>query len=501
MPTKPVAPVSRSAPSGTGGVKGWDTGIGTPAVECERPGCRADGAGATASGRTFTTANPPGGPGHTQTLLAGRDGAQTLASARMAGPPWVRSSRVLQVVQRVRHRAVDPHLEVEVRAEAQAGAAADADDLALADVRPERGGEARLVGVARRQRRGVRDARVVAVAARRARRLHERDLARGGRADRRPARHADVDAGMARLPRAALAERRGDRPVDGPDHAAVALPDRARGQRAGRLLQRPLDLALLGLQRRQRALQVLARGAGLLQRALLVRPRAVQPDARVDQALLNARDLVAVGEHDRGDALLARGEALQARLGRGRVGAGGADDPDDPLVLLGDTLHELAALEQVGEAVRVEDHVDDVRDLGAVELDEPLGERGARLRQALAQPHEPAALVATRPEPAALVAQLVLELRELRLLAVEVGLHGRLAALEPPDPRLQRADALVVRADLAREDALGPLAPADAALRGLDLLLDVVEAALRRSPVRRKRQGRPERERERRTRD
>ena len=43
MPTKPVAPVSSSAPSGTGGVKGWDKGIGTPAVECERirlPGAR-----------------------------------------------------------------------------------------------------------------------------------------------------------------------------------------------------------------------------------------------------------------------------------------------------------------------------------------------------------------------------------------------------------------------------------------------------------------------------
>ncbi len=36
MPTKPVAPVSSSAPSGTGGVKWWDKGIGTPAVECER---------------------------------------------------------------------------------------------------------------------------------------------------------------------------------------------------------------------------------------------------------------------------------------------------------------------------------------------------------------------------------------------------------------------------------------------------------------------------------
>src|SRR4051795_2130862 len=82
MPTKPVAPVSSSAPSGTGGVRGWDTGIGTPAIECERPGCRVGRAGSTAARRTFTTANPTGGPGHTQTLLAGQGGAQTRAVGR-----------------------------------------------------------------------------------------------------------------------------------------------------------------------------------------------------------------------------------------------------------------------------------------------------------------------------------------------------------------------------------------------------------------------------------
>src|SRR4051812_34903370 len=229
MPTKPVAPVSRRAPSGTGGKGGWGKGIGTPAVECERPGCWPGGAGAMAWWRTFITANPTRGPGDTTTLPARRRGARTAGR------------RDSEVVQRVRDRAVDPHLEVQVRPEAQAGAAAVADDLALADGRPERRREARLVRVARRERRGVRDARVVAVAARRADGLHQRHLARRGGTDGRPARHADVDAGVARLPRAALAERRGDRPVDRPDHAAVALPDRARGQRSGRLLQRCLD--------------------------------------------------------------------------------------------------------------------------------------------------------------------------------------------------------------------------------------------------------------------
>ena len=56
-----------------------------------------------------------------------------------------------------------------------------------------------------------------------------RCLRRGG-ADRRPRRHADIDAGMAGLPGAALAERRRDRPVDRPDQLPAAV-DRPGGER------------------------------------------------------------------------------------------------------------------------------------------------------------------------------------------------------------------------------------------------------------------------------
>src|SRR6476661_503897 len=73
------------------------------------------------------------------------------AKTALRGPP-------LQVVQRVRDRPVDAHLEVQVRAEAQAGAAADADDLTLADALAERHLEGGLVGVARGERARVRDA-------------------------------------------------------------------------------------------------------------------------------------------------------------------------------------------------------------------------------------------------------------------------------------------------------------------------------------------------------
>src|SRR6185503_17702903 len=117
-----------------------------------------------ATGRTFTSANPTRGPGN-------------------AIGPVRRPRGRSEVVQRVRDRTVDAHLEMQVRTEAQPGAAGVADDLALADARAERRREARLVRVARRQRGRVRDAGVVAVPARGAGRLHQRDLARRGRAD------------------------------------------------------------------------------------------------------------------------------------------------------------------------------------------------------------------------------------------------------------------------------------------------------------------------------
>src|SRR3954453_14699420 len=92
-----------------------------------------------------------------------------------------RVRRWLQVVHRVHDRPVDAHLEVQMRAEAAPGAAAVADHLALADRRPHRGGEARLVGGARRHRRRMLDAREVAVAAGCRLGLHEYDPAgRGG---------------------------------------------------------------------------------------------------------------------------------------------------------------------------------------------------------------------------------------------------------------------------------------------------------------------------------
>src|SRR5688572_1142227 len=99
----------------------------------------------------------------------------------------------LEVAHRVDGRPVHARLEMQVVAEAVPGAADVADHLAAADGRAVRGREARLVGVAARQARGVLDAGVVAVAADPA---HQHDAPAVRRVDRRATRDRDVDAGV-----------------------------------------------------------------------------------------------------------------------------------------------------------------------------------------------------------------------------------------------------------------------------------------------------------------
>ena len=134
--------------------------------------------------------------------------------------------------------------------------------------------------------------------------------------------------------------------------------------------------------------------------------------AAVDELALDARDLVAARLDLRGDLRLALLELVEPRLGALRLGARGADAVDDARVLVGDALHELGALEQVGEAVGLEHDGHDVGLVGLVELDEAVGERDPRLGEPRAQPREPHALLA----------QLLLDARELRALGVEVAL-------------------------------------------------------------------------------
>src|SRR5262249_41062851 len=155
------------------------------------------------------------------------------------------------------------------------------------------------------------DAGEVAVAAGRRLRLHQHDLAVGGGADRRARRNADVDARVAGLPRARLAERRRDRPVDRPDQAALAAADRPRGHRADVARQLGLDLLLLLLRRGDIVLEIVAAVARGVQQRRLLLARALDVVLALHEAHADRRDLVALLLDLRGDVrlgLLQRGQ-------------------------------------------------------------------------------------------------------------------------------------------------------------------------------------------------
>src|SRR4051794_11880960 len=71
------------------------------------------------------------GPGAAGCARRGREARRASASETRASG-WRRAARVLQVVHRVGHRAVDARLEMEVGTGGEACAAGEADDLALA---------------------------------------------------------------------------------------------------------------------------------------------------------------------------------------------------------------------------------------------------------------------------------------------------------------------------------------------------------------------------------
>jgi hypothetical protein len=140
--------------------------------------------------------------------------------------------------------------------------------------------------------------------------------------------------------------------------------------------------------------------------------------------------------HEPGLLALAPGQA--PRLAAGVV-AGAADRGDDLLVVLLDAAQELRALEQVGEAVRAQHDGDHVEARRLVAGDEPLGEHAARLVEAGAQAGQPRALGPQRRAHGG----------EAGAVAVEVGLHLRLPALEHGDLAGDARDELPEPADVA----------------------------------------------------
>src|SRR5207248_5776278 len=111
-------------------------------------------------------------------------------------------SRLTEITERIHGRAVEAHLEVDVRACAEAGAAAVADHLALGDLLAAGGRDPRLMAVQRGDPAAVVDHHEVAVAGHPA---APEDLAGRRGVDRGAGRDADVDTGMERPP--AHAER------------------------------------------------------------------------------------------------------------------------------------------------------------------------------------------------------------------------------------------------------------------------------------------------------
>ena len=125
-----------------------------------------------------------------------------------------------------------------------------------------------------------------------------------------------------------------------------------------------------------------------------------------------------------GDVALARLEVGEPVRGLRRVGLGAARRADDLAVLVGDAAQELAALEQVGEALGAEDHRDEVG------LRRPgRARRGARTRIRRASAAARAAARAARAGSAGRPGCG----RAGALRAVEVGLDRRLALLQRAD--------------------------------------------------------------------
>ena len=120
------------------------------------------------------------------------------------------------------------------------------------------------------------------------------------------------------------------------------------------------------------------------------------------------------------------------------------DEADDPRVLVRDALHELGALEQVGEAVGLEHDGDDVGRVGLVELDE------ARWRARVRRPRGGRAGGRAAP----LAPQLAPGPRELGALGVEVGLERLLAVLSARDVGLEALDPARYGGDVGRQHAL-----------------------------------------------
>ena len=187
-------PVELSRGGGSLGGAGWSMSLGRRDAVV-RLACRARACGRARRGpRNPRARGRPGGPrlgGAPRRSCAGRPrGAHAVGGDAKVG-------------RRADGLVVEADFEVQVWAVAAAGAVGDPDRLSAPDELADVDEEALLVRVAGAQRAGVLQAGEVAVATGLACGLDDRDASRCCGKDRRPARHAEVDAGVAGLPRRA----------------------------------------------------------------------------------------------------------------------------------------------------------------------------------------------------------------------------------------------------------------------------------------------------------
>ena len=171
--------------------------------------------------------------------------------------------------------------------------------------------------------------------------------------DRGAGGDADVDARMAGLPGPALAERRGDRPVDRPDEAPAALDRAGREPPCAERICSSIFACCACSASMSSSMSCAWARTGRARACFSSRTRSIASrlpcTVTRTRATALRRSAICFG-----DPLLA---VLELPEGSGRGGLLGlrvAHRRDDHSVLVSDSLQVFAVLDQVGEAVRVE---------------------------------------------------------------------------------------------------------------------------------------------------
>ena len=221
-------------------------------------------------------------------------------------------------------------------------------------------------------------------------------------------------------------------------------------------------------------------------RLLHVPQRLALGDTRGRETVLAGEQLVAQRAHlvradgDRADlGRDERAEALRVLALHADPFLGGSDLTGDRAVLRAERLDHLRGIDQVGDALRVEQDLQGARLAVLVEVDQPVAE----------PVDQRSVLTAVEVEAAGLHPEELGQPVELLPVQLEVALERREPRRDDPDLRVERADLAVDRCDLAGERVLSLLRPGDLRLHSLQSLVDRLFAARDVAARRRRRDG------------